>query len=629
LRLEDLGGPSLWYDEIFHIQKAEAALTEPWYAWLTGLEVDRENGPLYYTTQLLALRISPDEIGARLIPALAGIVTVGLLFAVALAATRDRRVALVAAAFMALSPLHVYYSREARPYAAVMLAATLLLGLLVAEPRRWTLPAVWATCIGTAYLGAVSAPVLLSFTAISILAWIGGRAIHHSWARRFSIAGICGLGIGIVLFSSVEQISRPSAPSEMIVTKPLSAVALDRMAGSLTVSGVEWASADLRSFLMLISAAAGVWALARADRWRALATTGMCILPIASWLTLLVILNRWYNVRYTSAGLPALLILVAAGLVGCIDILWLRLSRIQWLRRHPWIPSLAILALAAVLVAPNWRTTRTEAMMKPDWRGLAELVGSLAAENEPVVTFGWWAESCLRHYLIRGGYETEVISSGRNLDKAHRLTADGRPAWLAAAGYVRGDEFRRWMRSTKPMVRSSLGNLELYFHPDLNAFLNEPGRTDGLIRLLERQGESPRRQEFEASQIMLGTGWSYPETAGDGTTFRWASAQSVELGLLGSARDYSSIKMRVLPFPSPDMPAQRIEVRLNSQHLGDLALDPGWNEYTLQIPPDSLQPGANLVNLLFAWQQAPTDLDPNATDQRRLAAAFDFVELIE
>ena len=46
LRLDGLGEPSLWYDEVLHLEKADEALGEPWYAWFTGLSVDRENGPL-------------------------------------------------------------------------------------------------------------------------------------------------------------------------------------------------------------------------------------------------------------------------------------------------------------------------------------------------------------------------------------------------------------------------------------------------------------------------------------------------------------------------------------------------------------------------------------------------------
>ena len=37
LRLVDLGGPSLWHDEIIHLEVAEQLASHPWYRSLTGV----------------------------------------------------------------------------------------------------------------------------------------------------------------------------------------------------------------------------------------------------------------------------------------------------------------------------------------------------------------------------------------------------------------------------------------------------------------------------------------------------------------------------------------------------------------------------------------------------------------
>ena len=89
-----------------------------------------------------------------------------------LAASEKRKTAVVAAILLAASPLHVYFSREGRPYAAVMLMAGLLLLLLLERRRLWAVPAAYAIAIATAYLGAVAAPVLLSFGFLSLSDWI-------------------------------------------------------------------------------------------------------------------------------------------------------------------------------------------------------------------------------------------------------------------------------------------------------------------------------------------------------------------------------------------------------------------------------------------------------------------------
>src|SRR5512134_3068869 len=111
LRFDDLGGPSFWMDEILHqILTSRASVEEPWWRWITGFEP--ENGPLYYATQLATRLGGTSEAAARSAAALFGLLSIAVVF---LAAERESD-AVVAALLLAVSPLHVYYSREARPY---------------------------------------------------------------------------------------------------------------------------------------------------------------------------------------------------------------------------------------------------------------------------------------------------------------------------------------------------------------------------------------------------------------------------------------------------------------------------------------------------------------------------------
>src|SRR5260370_1373359 len=130
LRFSGLAVPSLWLDEILGYDLATAATRLPWWRWLTGLDIDQ--GPLFFATELAGRISHSPELSARLAPALFGIATI----VVAWLAARELRVhasgtAAVFALLLACSPLHVYYSREARPYALLMLIATGLLALLL------------------------------------------------------------------------------------------------------------------------------------------------------------------------------------------------------------------------------------------------------------------------------------------------------------------------------------------------------------------------------------------------------------------------------------------------------------------------------------------------------------------
>src|SRR5207249_1779294 len=125
LRFDQLGAPSYWLDEILGDQLAtHHAATAPWWRWITGLE--HEHGPLYYATQLAARVAGHDEWSGRLPAALFGLAAIPLVFF----AGRELggwAAGIAAAIVLAVSPLYVYYSREARPYALLMLLAALML----------------------------------------------------------------------------------------------------------------------------------------------------------------------------------------------------------------------------------------------------------------------------------------------------------------------------------------------------------------------------------------------------------------------------------------------------------------------------------------------------------------------
>ena len=174
LRLDDLGGPSLWHDEIIHLEMAQKVAAEPWYRSLTGIiEVEgyTENGPVYYWFQSLGQRIAPGGTGARLFPALFGIATLPLMALVGMI-LGGRLVSLLATFSLAVSPLHVFFSREGRPYSLIILLTLVLLYVLLAEKSRLTTALTWATCLVAAYVGLHSLTILMAFLGLAATAFL-------------------------------------------------------------------------------------------------------------------------------------------------------------------------------------------------------------------------------------------------------------------------------------------------------------------------------------------------------------------------------------------------------------------------------------------------------------------------
>jgi len=210
LRLFRLNQQSFWNDEILTIDNAGGTLLDT----LVGLS-DPNILPLYYLTVRGLIHTQPAEPWLRLPSVLFGVLSIPLFYAV----VRHRGgsgLALTAAALLALSPLHIWYSQEARPYALLLLLSlvalfALQLALDRPTPGRKTAAAVAAASVF--YCHTIGLGFIL-FLAVHVLLatprqrWIG-------WAP-------VGLATALLLF-----MLWPPAPVEQ---RPVDLAALDETA---------------------------------------------------------------------------------------------------------------------------------------------------------------------------------------------------------------------------------------------------------------------------------------------------------------------------------------------------------------------------------------------------------------
>jgi 4-amino-4-deoxy-L-arabinose transferase-like glycosyltransferase len=124
LRLAQLGGQGLWSDECLTANWAGL----PWGQIGAAVQADN-NAPLFFYLEKLSLALFGNgEAALRLLPALVGIVTVGLIYWVG-RTLLSARAGLLAAFLLAISPMHVYYSREGRNYVLLGLLCLLVAAL--------------------------------------------------------------------------------------------------------------------------------------------------------------------------------------------------------------------------------------------------------------------------------------------------------------------------------------------------------------------------------------------------------------------------------------------------------------------------------------------------------------------
>ncbi len=132
LRLVNLGHSSLWLDEIHTVRMA--AITMPGTIQHPG----DQHPPLYYLLMHYWSQVGQSEFWLRLPSALGGFVGVCLMWPIG-KAMHNRQLGLLAAIILAFSPLHLWYSREARMYglASGLWAASLYFYIQGLRRERW------------------------------------------------------------------------------------------------------------------------------------------------------------------------------------------------------------------------------------------------------------------------------------------------------------------------------------------------------------------------------------------------------------------------------------------------------------------------------------------------------------
>ena len=140
LRLSTLDLQSFWYDEAFtpvHV------LHPSLWATLRSVVHTENTPPLWYILEWADSRVlGTGELALRLPSALAGVATVLVAWAIG-RELAGRRAAILCATFVAVNPLFIWYSQEARAYGLFVLsAAVAMLCFLRAlrEPTRGAWP---------------------------------------------------------------------------------------------------------------------------------------------------------------------------------------------------------------------------------------------------------------------------------------------------------------------------------------------------------------------------------------------------------------------------------------------------------------------------------------------------------
>lgn len=363
LRFPTIAVQSVWFDEAATWDLMRLPLGE----MLSELPDRESNPPLYYVLEWVWVRVFGDaELGLRSLSALLGTLTVPVAFAIGrrIAGTRA---GLATAALVAVNPLLVWFSQEARSYQLVVFltACSLLLFLRCLDDERPRALAWWAI---------VSALALCShYFAVFVLAPQVAWLLWRHPRRRAAVAAVAGLAVaGLLLLPMLlRQSDNPYDIAGISI-----GVRLLQVPKQLLL-GYRGPLAALTIVLGTALILAAVWLLLRrtdaTPRRRALGVGAIGIIGLALPLAGAVVGADYLNARNV---IPALVPLAAALAVGFVT------------PRAGRMGPLLLGALCAMSVAVVIAVAADQQYQRPDWKGLAQALGRTDGPRAIVVSPG-------------------------------------------------------------------------------------------------------------------------------------------------------------------------------------------------------------------------------------------------
>lgn len=379
-RFGTLGAKGFWGDELSTVHLTH----QPLGAMFDGVARLESTPPLYYALVWAWAKVVPTtEVGVRALSALCGVA----LVPVAYLAARElvsRRAALVVAALVALNPLLVWYSQDARSYALFTLLSTLGLLLFLRASRRPTpwLVAGWALASAAALATHYFAAFLLVPQAVWLLRSTG-------WRRGpiLAVGGVLAVGAALLplalyqrSFGHADWIGHASLPGRAVAAPAQFLVGFD--APYLVPLGAIAVLLALVAVGGLLGRKPGT-----GDRGPRLAA-GLVAAGAGVPLALAIVGVDYFNTRNVIGALVPLLIVLAAGFT---------------------VPSRAGLgagAAAAVGALGAFVLVATAAEPKyhsEDWRAAARELGRSGAGRLIVATPGQAGRKPLEFYLPGSG----------------------------------------------------------------------------------------------------------------------------------------------------------------------------------------------------------------------------------
>ena len=437
LRLFRLGYPSLWIDEIGQVLVAGLPFPQFWL----GVEMHHGAAPLdYLVTKISLLLGARFDFALRLPAALWGILAVYWAYRLG-EKFFSRETGLLSAMFLAINPMHLFYSQEVRFYALFIFLTLLSTELFWRawkkdQMRWWLFYAITALLMLYSHYYGSFVIALHGAWALVDGFWPATPPPNTSWRSRF-IHFLLAAGVASVLFLPWVIYDFPKEKGFGGATPPDLTISLIRnVLGEMT--GLKH-GASLSALLAL----SGFFFLFRTKKAVAvvLGVWLMSLLPITLWIDHRNI--YFFDARQIIFGLPFFFILVAGGVDGWLALLGRAIQPFWSGARWHWVYSgliaSLIVGLLIVIFTPAINFATVQAYYqhmdgREDWKGAGALLMRNMASSERVVFLSSADRYYMKHYLPANIWEkTFEVTDEATL---HGVVSDGSPVWVLVSPYT-------------------------------------------------------------------------------------------------------------------------------------------------------------------------------------------------
>jgi 4-amino-4-deoxy-L-arabinose transferase-like glycosyltransferase len=488
LRLYDLAKESLWYDELLQLDIAQQPLVGILPALPRHAAV-----PLDYLTTHFWILLGRQEYWVRLPAVLLGTLTLPLAYQFGRKLLGAGSSGLLFMLLLTVSPFHVRYSQEVRPY------AWLLLGVILAGYAFWQFRRTgrWRHLL-LLQVGVLIFSLSHFFAIVIFGPWLlfAGLDAYFNPARRQAVKALVGLlitgfvalvillslGWGQTFVKVSTLFGETLVDPEQFVAEPTEkpnqglgpTVDVNFVKYQiLTPLGGGGTDTTLQFFNGL--AGLGLIYLLLYKRYKLVLFLVLWIfLPIITIVAFLLHRGEFFASRYILSVLPAYLILVTVGLLALPR--WLRCADPRWL-------SLAALLLLSGVVFVDMAKALDQTYKfkeKEDWRLVTEFIRENVGPHDAVLAVN--AESTMNWYYPPA---TAPLDTYDDLETIKATVTQAERSWVVVSFFTtylgeRDAQIKVWL--------SEQGAIRLLIDPLIAVYYLGPPGTDPDQLLAEIQG---------------------------------------------------------------------------------------------------------------------------------------------